>query len=346
MNMKANVLTDWEKLEMLEVQKPEPKRGEVLVHILYGGVCGSDITVFHHRHLTATVPRIMCHEILGIVEEINCERELPYQVGDRVVVHPLKSCGTCEPCMRGEFHVCSDLQIMGLHIDGGFAEYVCAEAKRVFKVSDDIPDKAAILTEPLAVGFHACDRAGLVPGEEVLVIGGGPIGIVTAATARYFGASKVTVAELNQQRLEFIRSLGFETIDPGREDLVKRAEEMTRGQGFDKVFETSGSNSAAQALASVTRIRGRAVLVGIPSVYREYQTNKLVLREVELLGSRVHTLKNFERTVEMMERMYRTNSFDLLRMISDEYPLEELEKALKVHESGAEPGKIIVRIGE
>jgi len=344
--MRANVLTDWEVLELKEVSKPVPEPGEVLIKVLYAGVCGSDVTVFHHRHLTATVPRIMCHEILGIVEEIRSDEPVPYQVGDRVVVHPLGDCGKCSACLDGNFHVCCDLKIMGLHMDGGFAEYVCSETKRVFKVADDIPDKVAILTEPLAVGFHACTRAEVSPGEDVLVIGGGPIGILCGVCARYFGASRVVIAELNPERLELIRSFGFNVIDSGKEDMVRAAEAMTGGNGFDKVFEASGSRPGALALASVTKICGTAVIVGIPAEPREYQTNKLILREVSIVGSRVHTLKNFKRTVEMVERLYRAGSFDFSKMIAGEFPLEQLRDAILLQESGKKNGKIIINIGK
>lgn len=342
--MRANVLTDWEKLEMKELPKPEVEPGRVRIRVKLAGICGSDVTVYHHRHLTATVPRIMCHEILGIVDEINSDEALPYKVGDRVVVHPLQNCGKCHACLEGNFHVCKDLQIMGLHIDGGFAEYVTAETKRVFPVAENIPDRVAILTEPLAVGFHACTRAGVAPGENVLVIGGGPIGIMCAASARYFGASKVVVAELNPERLEIIEKLGFDTIDSGKEDLLQATLKMTGGVGFDRVFEASGSRPGGLALADVTRIGGSAVVVGIPSVPREYQTNKMVLKEVSIVGSRVHTLQDFGRTVEAVEKLYRSKGFDFAAMIAAEFPLEKLDEGLALQESGTKHGKILINL--
>ena len=344
--MRANVLTDWERLEMREVPRPVPAEGEVLIRVLLGGVCGSDITVYHHRHLTATVPRIMCHEILGVVEEINAGGPVGFGVGDRVVVHPLGDCGACGPCLDGQFHVCRDLRIMGLHMDGGFAEYVCAEAKRVFPVGRDIPEEAAILVEPMAVGFHACSRGEVLPGESVLVIGGGPIGICCAVCARYFGAARVAVAEVNRERLDLVRALGFEAIDTAGQDLGLAAGELTGGCGFDNVLEASGSQAGAQALASAAKIRGTAVLVGIPSTPRSYQTNKLILKEITLTGSRVHTLRDFRRTVEMVERLYRTGAFAFEKLIAAEFPLERLEEAIRLQESGAANGKILIRMGE
>lgn len=342
--MRANVLTDWEKLEMRDVPVPQLRKDEILVRVIYAGICGSDVTVFHHRHLTATVPRIMCHEILGEVVKINSDKDLPYGIGDRVVVHPLKNCGECDPCLDGNFHVCKNLEILGLHLEGGFAEYVAVEAKRAFRIAEDIPDKVAALTEPLAVGYHACSRALLSPEESVLVIGGGPIGIISALAAKYFQASKVVVAELNKERLEFIRSLGFDVIDTGAEDLIKVTAELTGGNGFDKVIETSGSAFGEMVLADVTKIRGKAVLVGIPSVPREFQINKLVLKEIEIIGSRVHTLKDFGSSYKVIEKLYRENAFEFERMISAEFPLERLEEGLALHESGTMTGKILIKI--
>jgi len=118
--MKANVLTDWQHLEMKEVPDPKPGKGQVLIEVKLAGVCGSDVTVYNHRHLTATVPRIMCHEILGVVREINADEPVPYKLGDRVTVHPLGNCGKCDACRAGNFHVCRNLRIMGLHMEGGF----------------------------------------------------------------------------------------------------------------------------------------------------------------------------------------------------------------------------------
>ena len=341
--MKANILTDWEKLELKEIPKPIPQNDEVLIRVIYAGVCGSDITVFHHRHMTATVPRIMGHEILGVVEAINTTSPVNYKVGDRVVVHPLLDCGTCPTCLDGQFHVCENLKIMGLHVDGAFAEYLPAETKRVFPVSEDIPDDIAILTEPLAVGFHACMRAAVQPSEDVLVIGSGPIGILTAVTARYFGAH-VVVAEIQKNRLQLCHDFGFDTIDVSQVDLVKGVLDKTNGKGFDKVFEVSASKSGYEVIPFVTKIRGTAVIVAIPSDLRAMRYNAVALKEISIIGIRVHTLKDFRRSVEMMERLYRSKSIPLEKMISAVMPLEELEKGIMLQEAGTETGKVIIRI--
>ena len=341
--MKANILTDWERLELKDVPKPIPEKNEVLIRVTYAGICGSDSTVFHHRHMTATVPGIMGHEILGVVEEINSDMLLNYKVGDRVVVHPLLDCGNCPTCLDGKFHVCESLRIMGLHVDGAFAEYLVAEAKRVFPVAEDIPDKIAILTEPLAVGFHACMRAAVQPEENVLIIGGGPIGIMTAIAARYFRAN-IVVAEIQEARLELCHSLGFETIDVGKNDLIESVCARTNGRGYDAVFEVSASASGYQALPFVTKICGKAVIEAIPSALRAMKYNAIALKEISVIGTRVHTLKDFQRTVEMLEYLYRSGSIHLEKLVSAVLPLADLEAGISLQEAGTETGKIIIRI--
>jgi len=321
--MRANVLTDWKMLEMKDVPAPKPAAGQALIEVVYAGICGSDVTVFNHNHPTATVPRIMCHEILGIVREIKGGDPVPYKVGSRAVVFPLSYCGKCDPCRDGNFHVCTDLRIMGLHLDGGFAEYVCADAEKVFPISDDIPDRIAILTEPLAVGFHANARAGTEPGDTVLVIGAGPIGILCAMCARYFEASKVALAEINPERIALARSFGFDVID-SKGDVLKEILARTGGKGFDKVFEASGSQAGALMVAAAAKIRGVIVPIGIPHQPMPFEVNKIILKEQHIVGSRVHTLKHFGRSVEMVERFHRNKTFDLERMIAATYPLGEL----------------------
>lgn len=342
--MKANVLTDWQHLEMKEVPDPKLGKGQVLIEVKLAGVCGSDVTVYNHKHLTATVPRIMCHEILGVVREINADEPVSYKVGDRVTVHPLGNCGKCDACRAGNFHVCRNLRIMGLHMEGGFCEYVAADCERVFKVDEAIPDRVAILTEPLAVGFHACARAGLEPGDKVFIIGGGPIGILTGVCASYFGASCVVVSEINPERVKLAESFGFETINPANTDVMEAVQKYTGGVGFDKVFEASGSAAGALTVANVCKISGTVVPIGIPAEPRSYETVKIVLKEISIVGSRVHRLRDFARTVEMIDKLHKAAAFPLESMIAGEYPLERLEEAILMQQSGKNNGKLIIKV--
>lgn len=344
--MRANVLTDWNKLEMLDVPTPVPQKGQILVKMIYAGICGSDVTVSRHKHPTATIPRIMCHELFGSVAEIAEGTETTLKVGDRVVVHPLTWCGVCEACSEGNFHVCRNLGIKGLHIDGGFAEYVLADAAGAFRVPDDIPDRVAALTEPLSVGFHAHMRAGTQPGDNVLVIGAGPIGIVAAMCAKYFHAGKIVLTEINPVRAELARSFGFEVIDPSATDLVAEVNRMTDGVGFDRVIEASGSAAGAGLLGSVCRIRGTVLLVGIPGGPTAYESGKLILKEIHMVGARVCTREDYRRSLEMLCRFHRSGTFNMEALIDREIPLEALSEGLELQASGKNVGKILVAVGK
>lgn len=342
--MRACVLTDWERLEVKEVPKPVAGAGQTLIRVKYAGVCGSDINVFYHNHPTATVPRIMCHEIFGTVEEVHSDKPLPYGVGSRVVICPLTWCGTCEACRAGAFHVCRNLGIMGLHLDGGFAEYVVVDADMVFPVPAEMPDEVAILTEPFAVGFHLNHRMGTSPGDTVLVVGGGPIGLLAAMNARYFRAAQVVVSEPNPSRRAYVESFGFETIDPVRENLVERAMELTDGLGFDKVIEASGANVAWETLTDVCKIRGTIAPVGIPKGLAGLKAIQLIFKELSLIGNRVYSRDDFARTVGMLSTLYRSGTYDLSKVIDCILPLERLEDAIQMQSAGGNKGKIVIRI--
>lgn len=342
--MRACVLTDWKTLEIKDVPKPVLKPEQVLLKVKYAGVCGSDVNVLNHNHPTATVPRIMCHEIFGTVEEIRSEKLLPYGLGSRVVVCPLTWCGTCEACRAGAFHVCRDLGILGLHLDGGFAEYVAVNADMVFEIPADIPDEIAILTEPFAVGFHLNHRAGVAPGDTVLVTGGGPIGLLAAMNARYFRASTVVISEPNPERRAYIESFGFETIDPTSQDFVAEAMRITNGIGFDKVIEASGSNAAWNTLTDVCKIRGTIAPVGIPKGYANLKVVQLIFKELTIVGNRVYPREDFERTVGMLAELYRSGAWDLARIIDRMLPLEELSQAIEFQSMGKNKGKIVIKI--
>lgn len=342
--MKASVLTDWKTLELKEVPTPVPGADQVLIHVKYAGVCGSDVNVFNHNHPTATVPRIMCHEIFGTVEALGSEMDLPYGVGSRVVVCPLTWCGTCEACREGAFHVCRNLGIMGLHLDGGFAEYVVAKADMVFPVPDDMPDEIAILTEPFAVGFHVNMRAGTQPGDKVLVTGGGPIGLLAAMNAKYFGASMVVVSEPNPVRRANVESFGFQTVDPSAVNIVEEAMRLTDGVGFDKVFEASGANVVWQSLPDLVRIRGLIAPVGIPKGYADLKVVQVIFKELTILGNRVYAREHFMRTIGMLYDLYKSNTYELDRIIDRFMPLSELATAIEYQAAGKNKGKIVMKI--
>ena len=343
--MKACVLTDWKKLELTDVPTPEPEKDEVLVEIVYGGVCGSDVTVFNHHHPTATIPRILCHEILGRVSRINSSRKLPYKEGDKVVIFPLIYCSTCKACLIGHTSACSSLQIRGLHVDGGFAEYIKVDTGSIVPVDPELPDRIAVLTEPFSIGYHSNRIGQTKSGDTVLVIGGGSIGLITAITAKYFGAN-VLISEPNASRRAMAEEFGFETLDPISQDIPEEVKKRTGGCGADVVMEVSGTQAGFDTAVPAVSECGVIVPVAIPSEKRAIQTNTFILKEATIRGTRCCPLDQFRRAADMLADIYRRDLFPLEKLIAKELPLSGVAEGLALQASGSLDGKIIINIKE
>ncbi len=340
--MKAAVLKNWKELEVLEVEKPSLKPGECLIKVIYGGVCGSDVHIYNGHHATAKVPMVMCHEIAGEIAEINGSGS-DLKVGDKVTVEPLLSCGECVACRNGNWHVCSSLKLLGIHVDGGFAEYVKVNIDKVVKL-DDIPMDIAVLTEPLAVGLHVVRRSELKVGQTALIVGGGPIGLVVALMAKLAGAARIVVSEGNKKRIRLAEELGFDTISAFEDDLQDKVREFTNGDGFDVVYEVTGSKAGVAAALSACKIRGTVVHVGFSSGSYEYNHMPVIFKELKVIGCRVYSMQDFIDTVEVEKSIIKNNTFDLKKLISDVMTLEEIPKAVEMMTNGVNLSKIVIKI--
>ena len=165
--MKAAVLKNWLDLELCDIPVPVPGENEALIKVKRAGVCGSDITVYRGKHMTATVPTVLCHEILGTIESLPEGYDGKFKLGQRVLMNPIISCGKCAACQRGLPWVCENLKLLGIHVDGGFAEYTKVGVDKLVALDEDIPDEVAILGEPFAVGQHVMVNSQVQKGDKV-----------------------------------------------------------------------------------------------------------------------------------------------------------------------------------
>ena len=193
--MKAAVLKNWLDLELCDIDIPVPGKDEALIKVKLAGVCGSDIVVYRGKHMTATVPTVLSHEILGTIETLPEGYTGPFKVGQRVLMNPIISCGECAACRRGLGHVCENLKLLGIHVDGGFAEYTKVGVDKLVAVPEDMPDDVAILSEPFAVGYHVMMTSKIQKGDTVFISGGAAVGLYIAIFARAWGARRVSMSE-------------------------------------------------------------------------------------------------------------------------------------------------------
>lgn len=303
-------------IERAKRRPPQP--GEAQIEIAFCGVCGTDLHVYL-GHMDARVGdhRIIGHEMSGRVAAIGegVERVKP---GDHVVVRPLAPCGDCPACDAGHEHICHNLKFLGLDTDGAFQQYWNVPAYTLHKLPKTLPLKHAALIEPLAVAVHSTRRARLTKGEDALVIGGGPIGILVALAARRFGAN-VTISEINEHRLKKARELGFTVLNPLEVDVAARITEATKGKGADVVFEVSGTQPGADLMTAAAATRGRICMVAIHASKPETDLFRFFWRELELIGARVYEPEDFETSIEWL-----TGDFDAESLITEIRPLAEI----------------------
>jgi 2-desacetyl-2-hydroxyethyl bacteriochlorophyllide A dehydrogenase len=257
-----------------EVAVPVPGPGELLIEVLRCGICGSDLHMYGGGGNTSVV----CpgHEILGRVIG-KPPTGSAFERGDRVTVEATRTCAGCPACRRGDGQLCENLEILGVHRPGGFADFVVAQPRQLHFLPDQIDDTTGALTEPLAVAVHAARIAGGVAGRRVLVIGAGSIGLLTAFVARQSGAAQIAITARRSHQSEAASQLGIdEILAPG-----------AKGAPFDIVFETVGGRSDTTLAEAVLRTRpgGRTILLGLFPTPPRLPALELMSREIQLYGA-------------------------------------------------------------
>jgi (R,R)-butanediol dehydrogenase / meso-butanediol dehydrogenase / diacetyl reductase len=312
--------------------EPEPPGPEqVQVEVAYVGICGTDLHVLNgEMDSRVTRPAILGHEMSGVVAALG-EGVTGWSPGDRVTVVPLTWDGTCPACRAGHEHVCHRLQVNGVEAPGALQRLWNVRADQLVVLPRDLRLDHAALVEPTAVAVHDVRRAELVAGQRAVVLGGGPIGVLIAAVARHEGA-EVVVVEIDAHRRRYIETMGFDVLDPSAVDLSSWVDDWTGGAGADVVFEVAGTAAAVLAATDLVRVRGTVVVVAIHPVPRRADLHRVFLRELRLLGARVHERRDFERAVELLA----AGTIPAEGLITRIVPLAETAAAFAAQASGQE----------
>ncbi|MBA3325776.1 MAG: alcohol dehydrogenase catalytic domain-containing protein [Rhodobacteraceae bacterium] len=247
-------------LRMANAARPEPGPGEALVRVTAAGLCAGDLYIYTGKNPYVSYPRIGCHEIAGVVAGYGPNAAGP-AIGARVVVDPFVGCGRCYPCRVGKRNCCAELAIVGVHREGGFAEYVTAPAGNLNLVPEGLTDFEAAFAEPVAIGVQACRHGMVTDADAVLVLGAGPIGLAVVEVARARGA-RVYATDLSEARLGIAADLGATSV-AGGEGLLERVLALTNGEGMPVVMEATGAVSAMQATMALVAAGGRIVILGL-----------------------------------------------------------------------------------
>jgi 2-desacetyl-2-hydroxyethyl bacteriochlorophyllide A dehydrogenase len=327
------------------VPVPRLSAEDVLVRVAATGLCGSDVHIaVEGTTPTSHLPITLGHEIAGTIAAVG-DDVAGWDVDERVCVFPLTFDGTCTACLAGHSEICSNRRAIGIHRDGGLAEYVAVPAKNLAAVPDDLPfPLAAICTDAVITPFHALtDVARLAPGESVVVIGAGGLGLHAVQIAQLTGASPVIAVDTRPAQLARARQAGADVVvDASADPVVDVVLDATAGVGVDVAAEFVGNRATIGQAVDCLRVGGRAVVVGIgadpitvppPTVF--------VRKQLQLLGSYGGTPATLQRVL----RLVATGRLDLSRSITHTFPLDDVAAALAtLHEKTGDPQRVVITV--
>lgn len=318
-----------------------PAAGEVAVRVAYCGICGTDMHVFHgNMDKRVGLNRIIGHEMSGTIHAVGGGVEHLKQ-GQKVVVRPLDPCGDCPACHAGHKHICHRLKFLGLDTDGAMQDIWCVPAHTIHVLPDELRMDHAALIEPVAVACHDVRMAKLQAGEDVVVIGGGPIGILVAMVARDAGG-KVVISEVNPNRLAIAHKLGFDTVNPSEAELGAEISTCTGGKGADVVFEVSGSQPGVDAMTAVAATRARIVMVAIHAKKPQIDMFQFFWRELQLIGARVYEPEDYDKAIKIVT----AGGVDADAIITDVSPLADIQTAFEALDRSPNAMKSLIKIGD
>ncbi len=312
--MKAIICETPNSLAVIQRELPVRKPGEVRVRIRRVGLCGTDFHIYTGKQPYLSYPRVMGHELSGEIAEV--DPSSAYAPGQVVTINPYLACGHCIACRKEKPNCCVNIQVMGVHIDGGMAEFVCVPESAIVD-AEGLSLEQAAMVEFLSIGAHAVRRARVEPKERILVVGAGPIGIAAALFARLAGAD-VSLIDTVGQRLDYAADkLDFKHVGVVDDALLQWLSVRTEGEGFDCVFDATGSARAIEDGFRHVCHGGRYVLISVVRDTISFSDPEFHKREMELMGSRNATREDFRFVIDCIrsgliptERL-NTHTFEL-----------------------------------
>ena len=326
-------------LWMERVPVPEPGPGDVLIRVRKSAICGTDVHIWNWDAFSAAtvpVPMVVGHEFVGEIVETG-PGAVKYRIGQRVSGEGHIVCGACRNCRAGRGHLCRNTRGVGVHRPGSFAEYVCLPEMNVVPIPDDIPDEIAAIFDPFGNAVHTALSFDLV-GEDVLVTGAGPIGIMGALVAARAGARKVVITDIAPYRLDLARRMGVpHVVDVGRESLREVMDGIGMTEGFDVGLEMSGASAAMQQMIARLNNGGKLALLGIAPAEFAVDWNAVIFKMLQIKG--IYGREMFETWYKMIALVQ--SGLDLSGLITHRIGIDEFEDGFAAMIAGRS-GKVVM----
>jgi threonine dehydrogenase-like Zn-dependent dehydrogenase len=309
-SMHAAVLEKYGRFEWKKVDRPQIADNEVLIKVAFAGICGSDQHIFKGEfHPRSPIPFIPGHEFAGTITETGKDVK-SFHAGDQVAVDPIIWCGKCPACLRNHYPACTSLKLLGVDMNGGFGEFINVPEKMLYRVDTSIPARHAALVEVLSIGFHACSRAGVKPGDTIVIWGAGKVGQSILQAVRTKTLNTVILVDILDKRLDLAKKHypDVYTVNAAKEKPVDRIKEITAGKGADIAFEAVGHFTEIQGVVNPVRgciqsIRGAGTVcvLGLGDEPVPLLMKELIWKEAVILTSRV-SHGEFAETILNLEK--------------------------------------------
>lgn len=317
------------RMAVLERPIPEPQAGEVRVRVRYAGICGSDLHIFHGHNPFVSYPRVIGHEFVGRVESVDPCVD-PARIGQTVVVDPVISCGECHACRIGRQNVCSRLQVIGVHRDGGFSQYACVPAGNAYAVPKGLAEASAAVIEPFAVAANVTSRTGVLPSDVALIYGAGPVGLNLMQVLRRVYGMRAFITDHFDERLALALKVGAaedEIINTSREALPEALAKRGVEGGPTLIYDAVCHPMILEEAVRIAAPAGRIGVLGFSHVPSAIPQQELTKKELTLYASRLNCAM-FPKVIDWIER----GLVDPGRIISHKVDFRDVNGAFDIAE--------------
>lgn len=326
---------------LVDVETPRAAAGEVLVKVAFAGICGSDMHIIHGENAFVRFPRVTGHEFAGVVEAVGDGVD-SHRVGDRVCIDPVINCGECYPCRIGRPNVCTRLEVLGVHRNGGFASQVSVPAANAHRLPETIALDQAALVEPYTIAANVLERMQPHDGDALLILGAGVIGLTILQVARAKGLTDIVVCDVIDDRLQAASELGAsQVINSRREDLEAAIAERTGDEGIPLIADAACVPALLPSLVRMASPAGRIGLLGFNATPSDLVQLEVIKKELTIVGSRLNNRK-FPEVIEMLA----SGRLDATALVSHRLPFAEMGEAIQLIDHHPERvRKVLIELG-
>lgn len=327
--MKAIQIVKPNELKVIDMDMPKIEQpDQVLVKMKAAGICGSDVGIYHGTNAAATYPRVIGHEMVGVIEAVG-SGVTNRKVGDRVIIDQVTACGHCYACRKGRPNVCGNLQVRGVHLDGGYREYMVVPEKDCYLLPDFLKDEDAVMIEPTTIAVQACSRAELRAEDNLMIIGAGALGNSILRIARLYHPNKLIMVDIDDAKLsESLQHGATDVINSRTEDVVARAHELTDGYGPTVTIDAACFKGSLLTACQATGNAGRVITMGFSVAPDEINQFVITSKELDVRGSRLQNRK-FQAVIDLVNE----GKVDLSNSVSHTFNFLDAQKAFDFNDS-------------